>query len=150
MTRQSSSATWLILIWMLFTSLWSKGQEKPLKCMHVRLRWCVTDQSFVRTAFQGRQHEMKHFAAFCGLLRRFDAFLQPFCSLSVAFLQPFCNFFAAFLKPFCSLSAASLQPFCSLSAALLIIYFRQQVGRFFFEKNLFYIRKVVITRRPVK
>ena len=120
MARQCSGATWSIPIWMLFISSWSKGQGKALKCMHVRLHWCVTGpiicQNSLWMVSAGNE-------TFCSLLMRFDAFLQPFYSL-----------FAAFLQPFCSLFVASLQPFWSFTSG-------QQVGCFFFRKSFFLHQK---------
>ena len=138
MARQCSGVTWSILIWMLFTSSWSKGQGKPLKCMHVWLHWCVTGPIICQNSLSMVSARNE---TFCSLLMCFDAFLQPFCSLFTAFLQPFCSLFAAFLQPLCSLSAASLQPFCSLFAAFLIIYFRAASRPFFFFWKYFVLHQ---------
>ena len=117
MARQCSGVTWSILIWMLFTSSWSKGQGKPLKCMHVWLHWCVTGPIICQNSLSMVSARNE---TFCSLLMRFDAFLQPFYSLFAAFLQPFCSLSAASLQPFCSLFAAFLQPLCSLFDHLLL------------------------------
>ena len=145
----ASAVAWLdqSLYGCCFTSSWSKGQGKPLKCMHVWLHWCVTGTNHLsEQPFNGVSTKWN-------ILQPFDAFWR----LSAAFLQPFYSLFAAFLQPFCSLSAAYLQPFCSLFAALSAALFAAFLNHllpgsksavfFFLKIFLFYIRKVVITRR---
>ena len=74
---------------------------------------------------------------FCSLLMRFDAFLQPFCSLFTASLQPLCSLFdhllpgsksvAFFSKKFFSTSEKLLLPEDQSNNSYVVLFKQKQI-----------------------